>query len=158
MTEREVNGRLMRRTVDSIKAGTAAGTLNVEMTAGSSSNPDYYTLPLGSSALDDGLLVLKTLRRQLDDQNHYRMIPADSIFRSCNDSSSSAVVLPVTMEIVTSSQSLSGIGAQLFQWSWPPTPSVRTISLCHFLPVEFPAVKSPQNKKKKIKKNKREEN
>lgn len=143
MTEREVNGALMRRTVDSIKAGTAAGTLNVELTAGSSSNPDYYTLPLGSSALDDGLLVLKMLRRQLDDQNHYRT--ADSIFRSRNDSSSD-VVLPVTMEIVTSSQSLSGIGAQLFQWSWPPTPSVRTISLCHFLPVEFPAVKSPPKK------------
>ena len=86
---------------------------------GRPSKPDYYTLPLGSSALDDGILVVKTLQRQMEEnRDHYRVIPAGSVFKGRNDSS-----LAVTMEISTSSKSFSG---SLLHWmSWQPTPFIR---------------------------------
>ena len=54
----------------------------MEVTDGRPSKPDYYTLPLGSSALDDGILVVKTLQRQMEEnRDHYRVIPAGSVFK-----------------------------------------------------------------------------
>lgn len=72
--------------------------LHVEMSS------DYYTLPLGSSALEDGQVVLKTLKRQLVNPS-FRIDPS----------------LSVTMEIVIS----PGLGS-LLHWTSSPTPTIRT--------------------------------
>jgi hypothetical protein len=109
------------------KATTAAGVLHVELTssssAGSFPNADDYTLPLGSAALDDGQVVLETLRRQRKSRkNSYRILPKDTLFRGLADSPSA--ILSVKMEMLASSNSLPG---SFLHWSSSPTPLIRKL-------------------------------
>ena len=109
-----------------IKASSAGRVLRVELTSdGSLPNGDYYTLPLGSSALDDGQLVLKTLRRQSENRKKsYRILSTDTLFPfrvGLNDPLVS--VLSVKMEILDGNRnSLTG---SVLQWSSTPTPLIR---------------------------------
>lgn len=112
-----------------IKASSAGRVLRVELTsAGSLPNGDYYTLPLGSSALDDGQLVLKTLRRQSENRKKksYRIVSTDTLFPfrvGLNDPLLS--VLSVKMEIVDGNRNL--LAGSVLQWSSTPTPLIRKL-------------------------------
>ncbi|XP_046449243.1 uncharacterized protein LOC124197750 [Daphnia pulex] len=115
----------------SATAAAAVGVLHVELTSSSSSlagsfpNADDYTLPLGSAALDDGQVVLETLRRQRKNRkNPYRILPKDTLFRGLADSPSA--ILSVKMEMLASSSSLPG---SFLHWSSSPTPLI-PIRLC----------------------------
>jgi muramidase (phage lysozyme) len=96
--------------------------------SGSLPNGDYYTLPLGSAALDDGQLVLKTLRRQKEKRkNPYRILSTDTLFRGL---AHPMAILSVKMKILTNNSSLSG---SLLRWSSSPTPLIRKLFLFSFI-------------------------
>lgn len=112
----------------------SSSTSTTTTTSSSSSdclNREYYSLPLGSSALDDGQLLLETLKRQLLllDRNAVargdRMLPVGTWvpFRTRTDSS--AMTLSVSMETVSASCCSDVIGT-VFHWSSPPTRWIRT--------------------------------